>query len=159
MCYPILDDELLLIRKQRGLGAGKLLGPGGKVEPGETLRACVRRECREELRVEPTGLERCGRLAFHFESPEPDERSMDVAVFRADGVRGEPEATEEAVPVRRPVEDPPYEEMWPDDRVWFPHMLDGRTFEGQFVLDETGERLSSYTVELDVTFETDRIDS
>ncbi len=29
-------EEVLLIRKKRGLGAGKINGPGGKIDPGET---------------------------------------------------------------------------------------------------------------------------
>ena len=34
----IIDEakrEVLLIRKKRGLGAGKINGPGGKIDPGE----------------------------------------------------------------------------------------------------------------------------
>ena len=36
------DDQVLLIRKKRGLGAGKFNGPGGRIEPGETpLQAAI----------------------------------------------------------------------------------------------------------------------
>ena len=31
------EDEVLLIRKKRGLGEGKINGPGGKVDEGETI--------------------------------------------------------------------------------------------------------------------------
>ena len=43
-------DEILLIHKKTGLGAGKINGPGGKQEPGETsLEAAVRvRRCFQE---------------------------------------------------------------------------------------------------------------
>ncbi len=34
--YPIVDEKLLLIRKQRGLGTGKIVAPSGKIERGET---------------------------------------------------------------------------------------------------------------------------
>jgi hypothetical protein len=40
--------------------------------------------------------------------------------------------------------------MWVDDRVWMPHLLDGRTFRGTFVLDDDGERLTEYELDLDV---------
>ena len=30
------DDQVLLIRKKRGLGAGKINAPGGRIEAGET---------------------------------------------------------------------------------------------------------------------------
>ncbi len=38
LCYLLRpgDEEVLLIRKKRGLGEGKFVGPGGKVEDGET---------------------------------------------------------------------------------------------------------------------------
>ncbi|MFB6194471.1 MAG: 8-oxo-dGTP diphosphatase [Halobaculum sp.] len=151
VCYPITDGETLLIRKQRGVGAGKLVGPGGRVEPDETPDDCVRREVREELRVEPVGVERVGEIEFHFRTPDPDDDSMYVYVYTAEGVRGEPEATPEAVPVWHPTDQLPYEEMWADDRIWMPHMLDGHTFTGQFVLTDDGEALAEYSVTLDVS--------
>ena len=46
-------DAVLLIRKRRpAWQAGRLNGPGGKVEPGETVRAAVVRETREETRID-----------------------------------------------------------------------------------------------------------
>lgn len=44
--------EVVLIRQGRGLRTGQWTIPGGKQEPGETVRACAAREAREE-----TGLE------------------------------------------------------------------------------------------------------
>lgn len=153
LCHPIVDGELLLIRKQRGLGEGKLVGPGGKIEAGETPREAAIREVREELRVEPRGVEKCGEFAFHFRDEAVDDDSMYVHVFAADGVEGTPTATEEAVPEWHPVEDPPYEEMWVDDRIWVPHMLAGETFAGTFVLTDEGDAMRSYEMEVGVEFE------
>jgi 8-oxo-dGTP diphosphatase len=36
LCFVTRGDEVLLIHKKRGLGAGKINGPGGRIEPGET---------------------------------------------------------------------------------------------------------------------------
>jgi len=141
---------MLLIRKRRGLGAGNVVGAGGKVEAGESPAEAVRREVREELRVDPTGLRKLGTFDFHFGTAEPDDDSMHVHVFRADGVEGTPEATEEADPTWVPVDDPPYEEMWVDDRIWLPHLIDDRTFRGVFVLTGDGDAMRSYEVDLDV---------
>ncbi|MFP6630384.1 MAG: NUDIX domain-containing protein, partial [Myxococcota bacterium] len=47
LCFVIRDGRILLIRKKRGLGAGKIVGPGGRVEPGETPLACAIREVQE----------------------------------------------------------------------------------------------------------------
>ena len=37
-------EEVLLIHKKTGLGAGKINGPGGKLEPGESPLDAARRE-------------------------------------------------------------------------------------------------------------------
>ena len=37
LCFVVRDGEILLIRKKRGLGAGKINGPGGRVEPGDAV--------------------------------------------------------------------------------------------------------------------------
>ena len=34
-------ERVLLIRKKRGLGAGKINGPGGRIEENETPAACA----------------------------------------------------------------------------------------------------------------------
>ena len=44
LLFVIRDGQILLIRKKRGLGAGKINGPGGKLDPGETWRAAAIRE-------------------------------------------------------------------------------------------------------------------
>src|SRR5687768_9308070 len=63
----VLDgDRVLLIRKQRGLGAGKINGPGGRLDPGETPLQAAVREVEEELCITPTGVRQCGELLFQF---------------------------------------------------------------------------------------------
>ena len=36
LMFDVEDSRVLLIRKKRGLGAGNINGPGGKLDPGET---------------------------------------------------------------------------------------------------------------------------
>jgi 8-oxo-dGTP diphosphatase len=49
------DERVLLTRRQAGVHlAGHWEFPGGKCDPGETLRACLARELREELAVDAT---------------------------------------------------------------------------------------------------------
>ena len=41
LCFPKRDDLFLLGRKKRGFGAGYYNGFGGKIEDGESFRACA----------------------------------------------------------------------------------------------------------------------
>mgnify|MGYP000604467105 CR=1 FL=1 len=142
LCYPVVDGDVLLIEKQRGLGEGKLVGAGGKLEADETPRACVIREVQEELDVAISAPEKLGEFTFRF----GDEDPRLVHVFRTDTVDGTPSASAEAVPRWFPADDLPYDRMWADDRYWLPHLLDGEPFEAHFEFDADGEQLLSKTV-------------
>lgn len=145
LVFVIQAQHILLIRKKRGLGAGKVNGPGGRLEAGETPLECAVRECREELHVVPRRLSERGRLRFQF----LDGYGLDVHVFRALGHRGTARETDEAIPLWTAFEDIPYDEMWQDDRLWLPRMLAGRTFHGCFLFD--GEQMTDHRLELDVS--------
>jgi 8-oxo-dGTP diphosphatase len=131
LLFVVRRGEILLILKKRGLGAGKINGPGGRLEPGETPRACAVREVQEELGVTPLGVRASGELRFQF----LDGLSIHGSVFSAEDCEGEPRETDEAVPLWTPTAAIPYERMWADDRLWLPHLLAGRRFEGRFLFD------------------------
>ena len=57
LLFVVRDGRILLIRKKRGLGAGKINGPGGKLDPREAPLAGAIREVEEEIGVTPTGVE------------------------------------------------------------------------------------------------------
>jgi 8-oxo-dGTP diphosphatase len=140
LVFVVRGGETLLIRKKRGLGAGKVNGPGGKLEPGESPIECAIREVEEELCVTPTGLARTGELRFQFS----DGYSIHVDVFRADDCRGEARETDEAVPLWTPLDRIPYDEMWEDDRFWLPQLIAGEHFRGRFVFD--GDRMLDFAL-------------
>ena len=143
LVFVVRDGDILLIRKKRGLGAGKINGPGGKIDPGETPAECAVREVQEEVCVTPTGLRECGELSFQF----CDGYSMHVTVFSATDCKGEPGETPEATPLWCPLDAIPYERMWQDDRAWLPHLLAGQRFTGRFLFD--GDRMVDYTLQTD----------
>ena len=66
LVFVIRDGRILLINKKTGLGKGKVNGPGGKVDPGETPESCAVRECQEELGITVSKLEYCGQHRFQF---------------------------------------------------------------------------------------------
>lgn len=132
LVFHVRGDEILLIRKKRGLGAGKINAPGGKLEPGETAEQCAVREVNEELGIQPVGLEQLGETRFQF----VDGYSIHVHVFRANDFEGTPRATAEAEPLWFPTNEIPYDEMWEDDRVWLPLLIAGTPFAGRFIFDD-----------------------
>lgn len=139
-------DRVLLMRKKRGVGAGLYNGPGGKVEPDETPRECAVREVREELGVAVHDLEKVGELGFAFGG----EPTFYCHVFRSADFTGPAVETAEAAPAWFPVDDLPYDEMWEDDRQWFPHLLAGEPFRGLVAFDAEGEEMETCTLETSV---------
>ena len=141
LCFIKRNGKVLLIHKKRGLGAGKINGPGGRMEPGETPLECAIRETQEEICVTPRDLEKQGELHFQF----LDGYSLFCTVYVAHGYYGEPRETEEAVPFWADIGEIPYEGMWEDDPHWLPLAITGRNFRGYFEFD--GERLLSHRVD------------
>lgn len=141
LVFVIEATRVLLIVKKRGLGAGKVNAPGGRIEPGETPLACAEREIQEELGVRAIGAIEYGELTFQF----LDGYTLHCHVFRADGCEGEPIETEEAVPLWTPLDALPYDRMWADDRTWLPHLLARARFRGHFLFD--GDTMLDHAVE------------
>lgn len=123
--------RVLLMHKKRGLGAGKVNAPGGRLEPGETPHAGAVREVQEELRVTPDALVKYGELSFQF----VDGYSIFVHVFRASAFSGVPTETAEARPLWTFVDRIPYASMWQDDVLWVPLLLSSQYFSGRFLFD------------------------
>jgi 8-oxo-dGTP diphosphatase len=131
LLFVLRDGHILLINKKTGLGAGKINGPGGRIDPGETAREGAIREVEEELCVTPTGVREAGELSFQF----VDGYSLHGSVFTASGYDGALCETREAAPLWTPLARIPYDRMWADDALWLPLMLDGKGFRGYFVFD------------------------
>lgn len=143
LLFVIKDGQILLIHKKRGFGKGKINGPGGKIEPGETPFECALRETQEELCITAKGVEFSGELHFQF----TDNNSIHGYVYTATDYEGEPTETDEAVPLWFSLDDLPFDRMWEDDRTWFPYMLSGRKFSGRYLFD--GDRMLDCVLDLD----------
>jgi 8-oxo-dGTP diphosphatase len=131
LCFILKENKLLLIRKLRGLGAGKINAPGGKIEPGETALQATIREAGEEVGVVPHSPKKRGIIHFQF----TDGLSIHCVVFLAHGCDGEPVESPEAIPIWTQIDQIPFEEMWADDAVWLPLLLQGKEFRAYFVFD------------------------
>jgi 8-oxo-dGTP diphosphatase len=130
-----------MIRKKRGLGAGKINGMGGRLELGELPLAGILREAHEELGITLLNPVKRGELHFQF----LDGYSLFCTVFVASRFDGTPVETEEAVSLWFDVRRLPFHEMWEDDQLWLGSALDGKSFHGFFDFD--GEKMLSQRVD------------
>jgi 8-oxo-dGTP diphosphatase len=140
LVFVIRNGKILLINKKTGLGKGKVNGPGGKVDPGETPEVCAVRECQEELGITVSNLEYCGQHRFQF----VDGYSIHVWVYRTQDYDGIPTESVEAKPFWVRLDQVPYEEMWEDDQYWLPMVVRGERFQTRWIFD--GDRMVDYDI-------------
>ena len=142
LMFVVDGDNVLLIRKKRGLGAGKINAPGGKLDPGETIEQCATRELKEEVGLTVTHPTWCGENLFQF----MDGYSMHVHVFISHTYTGTPIETDEAIPIWFNKTQLPYHEMWEDDDLWIPKMMKGTPFSGRYLFE--GDKMLGHDIKL-----------
>ncbi len=139
ICHIIRGNELLLIQAARGIGRGKWNAPGGKIDPGETPEQCAIREVGEETGLKVTDLVLHGELWFYKDGQT--EAWIHTYLFSTKKFSGTPHSTEEGEVRWADSSAVDYNQMWPDDIVWWHLMLDGRKFDGKFYFDEQASKL------------------
>ncbi|MBN2737037.1 MAG: 8-oxo-dGTP diphosphatase [Spirochaetales bacterium] len=132
LCFIQTDSEILLIHKKKGLGAGKINAPGGRIEAGETELDAAIRETQEEIGLTPHHLEKMVELHFVF----LDGYSLYCAVFFSRHWEGNIIETDEALAFWNNINTIPYHKMWEDDQYWLPKALSGQKLRGFFVFDK-----------------------
>ncbi|KAG1968556.1 7,8-dihydro-8-oxoguanine triphosphatase [Pimephales promelas] len=125
----VQPGRVLLGMKKRGFGAGKWNGFGGKVQTGETIEQAARRELLEESGLTVDTLLKIGNIKFEFIG---ETELLDVHIFRADTYKGEPTESDEMRPQWFDTDKIPFSQMWADDVLWFPLMLQKKKFLGYF---------------------------
>jgi len=156
LTHIIVDDKILLIRKKRGFGRGFYNGPGGKIECGENVYEAAVREVEEEIGIVVKDIKPIGVLIFFFGKKEiPD---WIVYVFKSNFFEGEPVSSEEAEPTWFNISKIPYDQMWGDDRVWLPLLLNDVNFMSVFLFDQDAKNIVRWIArslspeEIDVIF-------
>lgn len=139
-------SHILLGKKKRGFGVGKLNGIGGKLAPDESPEDCVIREVHEEvgLTLSKEALRPAGQITFRF--PFRPEFDHFVHVFLASKWEGEPVESPEMLPFWYPIHEIPFEKMWQDDAYWLPIVLNGKTISAEFEFGEDNETVVSWLI-------------
>ncbi|XP_029015156.1 oxidized purine nucleoside triphosphate hydrolase [Betta splendens] len=125
----VQPNRVLLGMKKRGFGAGKWNGFGGKVQPGETIECAAKRELYEESGLTADTMEKVGNIKFEFVG---ETELLDVHIYRADTYNGEPTESDEMRPQWFERDQIPFSQMWADDILWFPLLLQKKKFVGYF---------------------------
>lgn len=145
LCLLVREGEILLAMKKRGFGAGKWNGVGGKPnkEDKNILETAIR-ETEEEIGVKTNNLEKVAVLTFYF--PNKKEWNQDVHVYLAKDWDGEPVESEEMLPKWFKVNDLPFNDMWDDDKIWLPKILEGKKLKAKFTFDQEGKKITDYNI-------------
>jgi len=135
----------LMLRKARGLfGEGKWNAPGGKLRSGENPSTGAVREMREE-----TGL-RVSRLWFNgilnFYLGESKELDQTVFVFTSRRFSGKIRRGREGKLKWFAIDRISYDEMWADDRLWLPLLLEGKSIIRDFYFTGSYQKLVGHAI-------------
>jgi 8-oxo-dGTP diphosphatase len=145
LCYLRNRDKVLLLHKARGLfGEGKWNAPGGKLRLGENPSNGAAREMFEETGIRVNRLRFNGILNFYLgESKELDQT---VFAFSCHKFTGKTRRGREGKLRWFPISQIPYDDMWEDDRLWLPLLLDGRSFIGDFYFTDKYQKLICHKI-------------
>lgn len=139
LLFLLKDNQILLAMKKKGFGVGRWNGVGGKVTPlDQTIRHAAVREAKEEIGVDitPNSLEQVAVIDFHFAATgEKAGFDQEVHVFFARSWEGEPSESDEMSPQWFYQNAIPFDDMWSDDAIWLPLVLQGQKIHPTFHFD------------------------
>jgi len=136
LCFLLDGDKVLLGMKKRRFAEGKWNGFGGKCEVGETVFDTAVRECREEADITLKSAEEVGILNCYHPG-----WGQQVRVYVVTKWEGNPVETEEMKPKWFSFDEVPYDQMWADEALWLPKILDGKKIKAELSFGENGDLL------------------
>ncbi|MFC1789975.1 8-oxo-dGTP diphosphatase [Patescibacteria group bacterium] len=140
LCFLVKDDQVLLAMKKRGFAEGKWNGVGGKVaDKDESVEAAATREIFEEIGVTPKSLRNMATLNSYFLNKP--EWGQQVTIYIVKEWGGEPKESEEMRPRWFNIDEIPFDQMWEDERLWLPQILNGLEINISLLFDENQKLL------------------
>ncbi|MEM7816309.1 MAG: 8-oxo-dGTP diphosphatase [Candidatus Aenigmatarchaeota archaeon] len=146
LCEIIKDGKILLKKASRGVSKGKWNGLGGKIEDNESVIENLIREVKEEAGIIIKNPRYHGKIKF-FQGSE-DKFFGIVYIFSANYFEGEIRESEEGELRWFSLDEIPFHEMWQDDAIWLPLVLEGKKFLAEFLFDEEMKRILDYRIKL-----------
>ncbi|MCX6806713.1 MAG: 8-oxo-dGTP diphosphatase [Candidatus Berkelbacteria bacterium] len=148
LCYLIKEkdnkiNEICLAMKKRGFGTDRWNGTGGKVKEKETIEKATIRETEEEIGVKIIELNKVAELSFCF--PHRPEWNQLVHVYFAKKWGGKPTESEEMKPQWFKADKIPYKQCWPDDIIWMPKVLKGKSVKASFTFGK-GDKILKHRI-------------
>lgn len=150
LCLPVRHGlngtQVLLGLKKHGFGAGRVVAPGGKIEPGESRAQAAVRELHEEtsLVAATESLEPAARVYFRF--PYAPQADMDCTIFLTRNFSGAATASDELEPAWYPIGHLPLAGMWDDSALWLGKLLAGERFDAQVILAEDNQTVARFAM-------------
>lgn len=139
LCYIEKDGKYLMLhrnKKENDINKDKWIGIGGKLEEGETVEECLKREVREETGLTLTEYEYRGIISFY----QINSCAEYMHLFTAKGFTGELTECDEGELVWVGKEDIYSLNLWEGDRVFLEKIKEpGPFFTLELVYD--GDRL------------------
>jgi len=118
------NDKILLGKKKYGIAKGILNGFGGKVEKTDkTIKDAAIREFLEETGLTIIDPVLSGVINFRYSDIA---KNVCCYIYLGDRWRGELSESEEMEVGWFDLNSIPMNDMWPDDKLWFPTLLEKR---------------------------------
>ena len=94
-------------------------------------------KCKKKLLWKENDLEKIWVLHFYFD--QDSTWNLNAHIFKVLDFEWIPTETEEMKPEWFEISKIPYDQMWEDDKIWFPRMLAGETIEYDFYFWNDGK--------------------
>lgn len=130
--------QILLCMKKRWFGVWKWNWSGWKVGFEESVIESASRELLEETAISISSDKLKEVWILHYFWDWKEDWNQSVYVFIS-SYNWEFQETDEMNPQWWNISEIPYEEMWDNDRIWLPRVLNGENIEWNFYFDIDGK--------------------